>query len=132
MNRFLSHRLLRSKNLNAFGDNKTIKSFTQESGTRTIVQLDPIIKEHSSLDINNSTTLIDIMAFYFMGNPCSYQEHKIGVHFNAPIFDIQLIYVRESCVGPKLYVDPSNHIVVRTKYLPQVLEPFVMVMLQEN
>ena len=61
------------------------------------------------------------MASISMGDPRKYE---------GSMFDIVLVYVRESKVGAHLYSDLSNHIVVKMESSPQPLKPIEMVMFQ--
>lgn len=51
-------------------------------------------------------------------------------HYNAPKFDVYLIYIRENHLGAKLYVDLSKQLIVKIKIALIGLKLFVMVILQ--
>ena len=64
------------------------------------------------------------MASYNEG--MSEDMHK--VRFEVPLFNTKLIHLRNNKMGAQLYVDPSNHIVVRLAAIPAAPKPFVQSM----
>ena len=53
-----------------------------------------------------------------------------SVHFEEFRFPIRLIYARNNRVDAKLYVDPSNRLVVKMENIVSPPDPYVMVMFQ--
>lgn len=79
------------------------------------------------MDTSSSTSTFDNMAANSGARP-SHLYVKPRVHFEVPMFDIRLIYARTNRVGANLYLDPSNHFVVRIEDGPQNPLPFEMFM----
>ena len=51
-----------------------------------------------------------------------------SVHFEEFRFPIRLIYVCNNRLDAKLYVDPSNELVVKLENATSPLDPYIMVM----
>ena len=61
-------------------------------------------------------------------------SHSMGMdeHHDVPQFDVRLVYAKDNLLGAKLYVDPSNRLVVKIDHVPSLPKPYVMVMFQGN
>lgn len=89
------------------------------------------IHEETFFDLEE--TIMDSVESYLMGDPyINILKQRSGTNFDAPQYDVKLVYVRDNYDKACLYVDPNSHLVVNMGTKSKKLENYITVVFQSS